>query len=133
MIVADTNLIAYLLIEGPMSAAGQRVLERDPMLIAPVIWHSELLNVLATTVREGHKSKEKAQEIWAHAPAFVHDAEVPPLEVLDLAVSTRFATFDCYYVVLARKFNIPLVTADKKMLREFSDIAVSIETYALET
>jgi predicted nucleic acid-binding protein len=133
MIVADTNLIAYLLIAGPFSAAAQSVFDRDRDWIAPGIWQSELLNVLATSVREGHLSKDLAQNAWAHAPAFVRNAEVPSLEVLDLAVSSRFATFDCYYVVLARKLNLPLVTADKKLLREFGDIAVSIEAYASGT
>ena len=130
MIVADTNLIAYLLIAGPFSAAAQRVWDRDSHWISPLIWHSELLNVLATSVREGHMAKEKAQEVWAHAPAFIRDAEVPPLEVLDLSISSRFATFDCFYVVLARKFNASLVTADKKLLQRFNDVAVSIEDFA---
>jgi predicted nucleic acid-binding protein len=133
MIVADTNLIAYLLIAGPFSAAAQRVFDRDPTWVSPGIWRAELLNVLATSVREGHLAKEKAQNAWAHAPAFIRDAEVPPLEVLDLAVTTRFATFDCFFGVLARKLNAPLVTADKKLLRDFSDIAVSIEAFASGT
>jgi predicted nucleic acid-binding protein len=130
MIVADTNLIAYLLIAGPFSDAAQRAFDRDGVWLAPDVWRHELLNVLATSVRNQLLAHEKALEVWAHAPAFVKDAEVPPLEVLGLSVSSKFATFDCYYVVLARKLATRLVTADKKLLVQFPDVAVSIEDFA---
>ena len=51
MIVADTNLVAYLLIEGDQTAAARRVWERDRDWILPPLWRSEYLNVLATLVR----------------------------------------------------------------------------------
>jgi predicted nucleic acid-binding protein len=130
MIIADTNLIAYLLIDGPFSNVAQKVWDRDGDWLSPVVWHYELLNLLATAVRNEKLAHEKAMDVWAHAPAFVRDAEVPPLEVFDLSIGAKFATFDCYYVVLARKMARPLVTADKKLLKEFGDVAVSIEDFA---
>ncbi len=130
MIVADTNLIAYLLISGPKSAEAQAAFDRDGEWISPLVWHHELLNVLATSIRQGYMSKEEGHDVWAHAPAFVRDAEVPPLEVLDLAVNSNFATYDCNYVVLARSMAVRLVTADKKLLENFKDVAVSIEDFA---
>lgn len=129
MIVADTNLIAYLLIQGPFSEAAQRVFDLDGDWIAPSIWQHELLNVLATSVRNGHLDHVRALDAWAHAPAFVKDAEVPPLKVLDLSIDSKFATFDCYYVVLARSMNLSLVTADKRLIEQFDDVAVSLENF----
>src|SRR3712207_3661184 len=85
VIVADTNLIAYLLIAGALSAAAQRVWDRDGKWLAPTVWRHELLNMLDTSVRTKHMSLVQAQEVWIHAPAFVHDAEAPPLDVLSLA------------------------------------------------
>ncbi len=130
MIVADTNLIAYLLIAGPLSEAAQTVWDRDGRWLVPQVWQHELLNMLATSVRARHIALAQAQDVWAHAPAFVRDAEVPALDVLSLAVDSHFATFDCYYVVLARKLNLHVVTADKKMLDTFGDVAISIEDFA---
>jgi predicted nucleic acid-binding protein len=130
MIVADVNLLIYYLVAGPFSDAAQRVFDRDSKWLAPAIWKSELLNVLATSVRENVLTLEKAQEAWIHAPAFVEDTDVQPLEVLDLSITSRFATFDCYYVALARKWGLRLVTADKKLLQKFSDVAVSIDDFA---
>lgn len=53
MIVADTNLIAYLLIPGPFSKDAERVQRRDPDWRAPWLWRSEFLNVLSLYVRTG--------------------------------------------------------------------------------
>lgn len=129
MIVADVNLITYLLIAGPFSDSAQRAFDKDGMWIVPALWQHELLNILATSVRNNHMSLVKAQDVWAHAPAFVRDADVSALDVLDLASSTKFATYDCYYVVLARKMYVPLVTADKKLIEAFPDVAVSIQGF----
>jgi predicted nucleic acid-binding protein len=130
MIVADTILIVYFLLNGPHTSRSAKVFDRDSRWIAPSIWYIELLNVLATSVRESVIDLPKAQEVYVHAPAFVKDAEVSALEVLDLSVASRFATFDCYYVVLARKLNTRLVTADRKMIRQFPGEAISIEDFA---
>ena len=130
MIVADTNLIVYLLVAGPFSADAQGAFDRDGVWIAPTVWRHEMLNVLATSVRGKTLERGRAVDAWIHAPAFVKDAEVNPLDVLDLSVETKFATFDCYYVALARKLGCRVVTADQKMLKEFPDVTVSIRDFA---
>ena len=52
MIVADVNLIACLLLGGPEHALAQRVLERDPVWAAPLLWRSEFRNLLAAFMRQ---------------------------------------------------------------------------------
>ncbi|MGZ5446412.1 MAG: hypothetical protein ACXWLY_31220 [Thermoanaerobaculia bacterium] len=51
MIVADTNLVAYLLIEGDKTAAARAVWKKDSRWMLPTLWRSEFLNVLTTAVR----------------------------------------------------------------------------------
>lgn len=130
MIVADTNLIAYLLISGAFTEMAEKVSERDDDWVAPPIWRHELLNVLATSARAGVLTLDKASRLWANAADMVREVDVPELAVLNLSVTTNFGTYDCNYVVLARTLAVPLVTADKKMLKRFNDVAVSIADFA---
>jgi predicted nucleic acid-binding protein len=130
MIVADTNLIAYLLINGPYTAAAEAAFNRDDAWIAPPVWRHELLNVLATSVREKFLAMSQAQQIWTKSFSFVEEVPVEPLAVLELAAQSRFATFDCYYIVLARQLGTRVVTADKRLLATFKDAAVSIQDFA---
>lgn len=129
VIVADTNLIVYLLVAGPHSADAQRAFDRDGVWVAPAVWRYEMLNVLATSVRNRLLERDRAVDAWIHAPAFIKDADVDALDVLDLSVSSNFATFDCYYVELARKLGCRVVTADRKMLQGFQDVAISIQDF----
>ena len=49
MIVVDTNVIAYVLIEGDKTALAQQVAKKDPDWKVPPLWRHEFLNVLATS------------------------------------------------------------------------------------
>ena len=51
MIVTDTNVIAYLYLEGERSVQVEKVLEKDPHWVAPLLWRSEFRNVLALYMR----------------------------------------------------------------------------------
>jgi predicted nucleic acid-binding protein len=51
--------------------------------------------------------------------------EVSSSHVLALTQTSSCSSYDCEYVALAQNFNIPLVTADKIVLKEFSAAAVS--------
>ena len=55
MIVADTNLIVYLFINGDKTPLAQKVLAADPHWIFPPLWQSEFRNVLAGHLRRGMK------------------------------------------------------------------------------
>jgi len=47
MIVTDTNLIGYLFLTSAHSMLAERVFQKDPVWAAPLLWRSELRNVLA--------------------------------------------------------------------------------------
>jgi len=51
VIVADTNLIAYLVMPSPYTEAAERLLVREPDWVAPTLWRSEFRNVLALYLR----------------------------------------------------------------------------------
>jgi predicted nucleic acid-binding protein len=131
MIVADTNLILYLHISGDLSPVALRVLQKDSHWITPPLWQSEFRNALAGYMRRG-MSLEMAQEIMEKALQVMEERQVIPNsnQVLALAANSSCTAYDCEFVVLAELLGIPLVTADKQLIKAFPDIAVSLEEFA---
>jgi predicted nucleic acid-binding protein len=132
MIVADTNLIAYLLIDGEATATARRAFERDPDWRVPPLWRSEFLNVLATAVRAGILAETQAFDAWdAAVDAFGDREEEPGAEpVLATAIRLRISAYNAHFVALAERSGSRLVTSDRGILRACPDVAVSIRTFA---
>ncbi len=55
--------------------------------------------------------------------------EPPSAAVLHLASRSGASAYDCEFVALAQQFAIPLLTADRKLLAAFPEIAVSVATW----
>ena len=131
MIVADTNLIAYLLISGQFTADAHRVMQIDEEWLAPPLWQSEFLNVLWLSVRTQVLSHALADEAFSEAEVLVRTAQRPvPQRALALAVASGCSTYDCEFVVLAQATRVPLVTNDQKVLAAFPGVAVSMREFA---
>ena len=131
MIVADTNLVAYLLIGGPFTDLSQEALHRDKDWVAPPFWWHEFLNVVATSVREKKLDEGRAMVVIADAPLYVRSYEHErPWDALRLSVESRIATYDTEFVVLARRLMLRFVTSDKAVLKAFPDVAVSLADFA---
>ncbi len=132
MIVADTNLLAYLTIKGTETDRARRVFQRDPEWVVPLLWRSEFLNVLATMIRTERLDVRRARKAWRTATNIVDDAEYEPdeLDVLRLAGERNISAYDAQFVSLARLLGTRVVTNDKTLLRRCPDLTVSIEHYA---
>ncbi len=126
MIVADTNLIAYLLLDGENTAAAEQVLLKDHHWIAPLLWRSEFRNILATYMRQGLLALEDALRLVELAETFLAGREHALVSdaILKVAERSGCAAYDCEFVVLAEETGAPLVTSDKKLLATFPDVAV---------
>lgn len=131
MIVADTNLMAYLHIEGTFSQTARRVVLRDPEWAAPVLWRSELRNTLVKSFNGGIIGLDEALRIMADAESMMSFAEydLSSDDVIELASSSGCSAYDAEFVVLARDLHAPLVTTDKELLKKFPEIAVAPEAY----
>jgi len=130
MIVADTNLIAYLLIPGNQTSWAERVYSLDPDWQVPQLWRSELRNVLMLYVRKQGLPLEKAKQIMALAEhKFGVGAEVLSATVLTMAAESGCSAYDCEFAALALTLQVRLVTSDKKVLAAFPEMAVSPERF----
>ena len=75
MIVVDTNVIAYLYLEGERSSQAEQLLEKNAQWAAPVLWRSEFRNVLALYIRKKHLSLDQAHQIMREAMLLMQGRE----------------------------------------------------------
>lgn len=131
MIVADTNLIAYLLILGDRTKDAERVLATDPDWVAPLLWRSEFRNVLTLHIRRRSLSLAESLEIAADAEMLLQgkEYEVSSAQVLALAAVSRCSAYDCEFVALAQSLRVPMLTADRDVLADFPTLAVSVDDF----
>ena len=126
MIVADTNVIAYLALPSPYTAMVEQLLLNDPDWQVPPLWRSELRNVLALYLRKALLTLDDAVRIQSEMEAFLEDKEydVNSLAVLTLVNTSNCSAYDCEFIALAKSYNVRLVTMDKKLVNAFPQIAV---------
>ena len=131
MIVVDVNVITYLLLEGARTAAAEAVFALDPEWAAPPLWRSEWRNVLTGYMRRGVIDERTAIDHAQHAAELIGDREhrVSDARVFDLVSRSRCTAYDCEYVALAELLEIPLVTADQRILLDFPHVARSLEDF----
>jgi len=131
VIVADTNLLAYLYIEGTLNQQARQVLLRDPEWAAPALWRSELRNTLIKCFRGGLIGRDEAFRIMADAELTMlfNEYDLASGDVLELAAETGCSAYDAEFVVLAKDLGVPLVTTDKDLLAKFPDVAVTPERF----
>ena len=134
MIVVDTNVIAYLLIPGQHTVAARATLARDPEWAAPLLWRSELRNVLALYLRKGELSLRQATTVQGTAEELLIGREhhVASTDVLALAKSSGRSASDCEFIVTARHLNVKRDTSDRPLLASFPDDAVALTVFGSE-
>jgi predicted nucleic acid-binding protein len=132
VIVVDTNIICYRCMASPQSKAADAAWQRDPHWIAPVLWRSEFRNALAGALRHRSITVESALEIASLAETLMAGNEffVSDRAVLHLVAASNCSAYGCEFVALAREHNVSLVTADRKILRDFGAIAISLDRFA---
>ena len=135
MIVVDVNVIAYLLIAGEKTPLAQQAWQRDPQWIAPPLWRHEMLNVLATYVRNGAASPDEAVAIFRQAIARFGDQERESQmeRALLLAVEHQISAYDAQYIGLALAHSLLLVSEDRALQRKFPVTVRSLQDFCAPT
>ncbi|MBI4859119.1 MAG: type II toxin-antitoxin system VapC family toxin [Candidatus Riflebacteria bacterium] len=132
MIVVDTNVVAYLMIGGALNPVARQALLIDPEWAAPALWRSEFRSVLSLYLRRGLLDVKTALSLAAEAECVMARREyfVESPEVLRLVKSTVLSAYDCEFVALAMRLQLPLVTTDTGILSAVPDVAISLEQFA---
>ena len=131
MIVVDTNIISYLYISGEKSQLAEQLLSADAHWNAPILWRSEFRSVLSQYLRKDILKFDEVLFIIQQAEKLLTDNEfeIPSAHIMQLVNSSNCSAYDCEFVALAQHLDVPLVTEDKKILREFPSITKSLKSY----
>lgn len=128
MIVVDTNIIAYLLIEGDRTDRVRSLWRDEPDWRVPPLWRHEFLNVLATFAKRGGADLADTTQLWGRAVDTIGscEIEVDMSAALEVAVTTQISAYDAQFITLARRLSVPLVTEDKKLRKTFPDLTMPL-------
>ncbi|MAR89833.1 MAG: VapC toxin family PIN domain ribonuclease [Pseudomonadales bacterium] len=131
MIVVDTNTIAYLYLPTDYTTDVEALLQEDPHWVAPLLWRSEFRNILALYIRKNQINLDTALQMQAQAEMHLSGNEysVNSISVITLAKESGCSAYDCEFISIAKSLNSKLVTADKKLIASFPDIAMNAKSY----
>lgn len=129
MIVVDSNVIAYCWIHGEKTEEAHRLRRLDADWHAPVLWRSELRNILAGYHRDGSLDERYVRQIMSAAEAGLAGREhhLPSERVFQVIEASRLSAYDAEFVALAEILDVTLVTEDRAILAAFPKRAISIE------
>ena len=125
MIVVDTNVIIHFWTDTIETRLAHELFKTDPEWRAPALWRSELRNVAALFMRHKSLPLDAAKQMVQAAEEMMagRDFIVDSSDVLDLVARSTCSAYDCEFVALAKGLNVPLITTDRKIVREFPNIA----------
>ncbi len=131
MIIADANLIVYLLVRGRYTEEAEAVYRKDPKWSAPRLWRSEFRNLLVLYLHRKLIGMDEAFDTMEQAERLMggQEFEVESSRVLRLAAASGCSAYDCEFVVLARDLGVPLVTTDSALIASFKPTVVSMRTF----
>jgi predicted nucleic acid-binding protein len=131
VIVVDTNVIHYCWVRGKNTEIAHAVRRTDPEWHAPILWRSELRNVLTAYLRRGLLTRAQIVGILGVADQALaeHEHIIPDDLVLDVVASSTLTAYDAEFVALAGALSVPLVTGDKAVLEAFPDRALTMEAF----
>ncbi|MEP7061163.1 MAG: type II toxin-antitoxin system VapC family toxin [Betaproteobacteria bacterium] len=131
MIVVDTNVIHYCWVRGQNTEVAQAVRQKDPEWHAPILWRSELRNVLTGYLRRGLLTRAEIAGILGIADQALAGCEhiLPDNLVLDVVTGSTLTAYDAEFVALATALSVSLVTSDKAVLKAFPERTLTMEAF----
>jgi predicted nucleic acid-binding protein len=131
LIVVDTNILAYLLIEGDYTAQAKSLLDRDSQWVAPSFWRVEFLNVLMNYSRHQKLPPPDVRKIWKSSFQLAHLREEPVEagEALELALRYKLSGYDALFAALAHSLDAVCVTQDKAFRKAAPTLTVSLDEF----
>jgi predicted nucleic acid-binding protein len=116
VVLVDTNILAYLMIEGDRTSAAQALHARDPDWRSETFILVEFTNVLTTYVRTKALTHKQGSELLAEAQAiFPTLTSVQHAQAFETATEFGISAYDGRFIAIAKQLRTKLVTEDVKL------------------
>lgn len=116
MVLVDTNILAYLLIDGDRTAAAQALYARDSDWRSESFIMVEFSNILATYVRTRAMTHAQGLDLLAEAQALMPALlNLQHSQGLDAAAEFAISAYDARFIAVAKQMRAKLVTEDAKL------------------
>ena len=116
MVVVDTNVLAYLLIEGDRTRDAQALYLKDADWRSEAFVLVEFSNILATYLRSSALSRRHAQSLLIEAEKRVRAlVSLPHLRALRVAEQFAVSAYDARFLGAAQSLGARLVTEDGRL------------------
>ena len=129
--VLDASAAVKLAVEEPDSAPVRAMVGATPV-VAPELVLAEAANALWRKARQGAIAGKEARAAQTGlAGLFTRLVPLRALQdqALDLALGSGHPVYDCFYVALAMREAVPLLTADRRLAQRFGgDVEVLLPT-----
>lgn len=131
MIVVDSNIITARNLTSVLTSKAEKVEQKDPVWIVPVLWRYEFQNILATAIKADQIKPEQALHVWQKVSAILTENESEPstVKVIDLVAHHGITAYDGQFIALAIEMGVPCVTEDRELQEKFPGVAVSMEEF----
>lgn len=127
MVLVDTNVLAYLMLEGDRTSAAQELFERDADWRSEAFIMVEFSNVLTTYVRTKVLSRDQGLKLLAGAEKLVPVlTSVQNARALEVATQFGISASDARFVALAIQTKVKLLTEDAKLRAAVPSWTVSL-------
>ncbi len=113
--VVDSSVAVKWYVAEPDSELAADLLRRE--LVAPDLIRAEVANALWKKVRKQQIGSDQAGLAMPHLAAAVALVPSPPLadDALKAALDLGHPVYDCFFLILAERLELPLVTADTRL------------------
>jgi predicted nucleic acid-binding protein len=106
-------------------------LKSDSDWSVPILWRSELRSILTLYIRKGLITLSQSYEIIQESQKLLKGNEytIDSLQLLEEINKSTLSAYDLEFVVLAKTLKTKLVTLDKKIIKEYPRLAVSLKNF----
>lgn len=123
MVVIDASVAVRWVVQHPLTANADLLIERHDIRLAPQIIVSEVGNALWKYVRANiitaNQARRAMEEIPGRFVTLEQDAD-HARRAMELAIELDHPFYDCLYLAVAEARQAPLVTDDQRLLNKLA-------------